>query len=283
MAAITLKRRLAKTFVIIFSVYVFLIFLLLYYSKNAETCQHFKPSASVNYSKKDASRAGDGKGGPSVSYFKSDNPFKGQAEWKTFQKVLSDYKSFHKAKLAELKASKDGGSVRTMTWACSQSKCSGLGDQLFRIQYFLLLSMMSDRLFTIRWDKKLRKSAKYLLPNEIEWDYYDESKGMCDDSGMCRHKIYDATSLWGFGWTKDEFVHFGRVLFSSTQHITVTGQVLAYNMYIGNLSMLDPGPMIWVEWRQWGYRRYCLRWGQRQYTAVTTLCGIAGCIDWECT
>ena len=234
------KKRLVKLFVAIFAAYLALIFLLLYYSKNEEPCRHFKPQTSANAS---PGREEDDRR-PSVSFYETDNPFKDQEEWKTFQKALSDYKAYHQAKLAEFKASEDGGNVRTLTWACSQSKCSGLGDQLFRIQYFLLLSMMSDRLFTIHWDKKLQKSAKYLLPNEIEWSYYDESKGMCDDSGMCGHEIYDATSLWGFGWTKDEFVHFGKVLFSSTQHVTVTGQVLAYNMYIGNLSMLDPGPMI---------------------------------------
>jgi len=235
------KKKLLKVLVAIFAAYVLLLSLLLYYYKDAEACRR-KPSSAA---------AGDGKatgekddGESPVSFFETSNPFKEQKEWKMFQKALSDYKVYHKAKLAELKASKTGGTVRTLTWACSQSKCSGVGDQLFRIQYFLLLSIMSDRLFTIRWDDKLQKSTKYLLQSKIDWSYYDESKGMCDDSGMCSHEIYDSTSLWGFGWTKDEFVHFGKVLFSSTQHVTVTGQVLAYNMYIGNLTMLHPGQLI---------------------------------------
>ena len=179
-----------------------------------------------------------------ISFFKTKNPFENRPEWKTFLKALEDYKVFHKAKLEELKASKDGGTVRTLTWACSQSKCSGLGDQLFRIQYFLLLAMMSDRLFTIYWDDKMQKSTQYLIPAEIDWSYFDKHKGMCDDSGMCSHMVFDRTSLWGFGWTKDEFIHFGKVLFSTIQHVTVAGEVMAYNMYIGNLSMLDPGPLI---------------------------------------
>ena len=236
MATFSLKKKVLVT--IFAAAYILLLSLLLCYNKNSETCP--KPADTLG---KGAATREDG-GGPSVSFFDTSNPFKEHNEWKTFQKALADYKVYHKAKLAELKASKIGGTVRTLTWACSQSKCSGLGDQLFRIQYFLLLSMMSDRLFAIKWDKKLQKSTKYLLPSEIDWSYYDESKGMCDDSRMCSHEIYDTTSLWGFGWSQDEFVHFGKVLFSSTQHMTVTGQVLAYNMYIGNLTMLHPGHMI---------------------------------------
>ncbi len=264
MAAFTLKKKiLTKIFTSLFALYIFLIFLLLYYNKNSEICHHFKLPTG-----------GEGKTGSknkdrsTVSYFETDNPFKDQDDWKVFLKALADYKVYHRAKLAELKASKEGGSVRTLTWACSQSKCSGLGDQLFRIQYFLLLSMMSDRLFTIRWDKKLQKSAQYLLPNEIDWSYYNEDKGMCDDSGMCQHEIYDATSLWGFGWTKDEFVHFGKVLFSSTQHLTVTGQVLAYNMFIGNLSVMDPGPMILSGMEKMGVQKIL-----SETRAETVYCG----------
>ncbi len=205
----------------------------------------YKPEpCSLKRNAPDGTKAKHVNNADTVSFFQTDNPFKDKPEWHSFQKALADYKVFHKSKLMEMKNSKGGGDVKTLTWACSQSKCSGLGDQLFRIQYFLLLAMMSDRLFTVYWDEKMQKSTQYLLPNEIDWSYFDRHKGMCDDSGMCSHKIYDRTSLWGFGWTRDEFVHFGKVLFSTTQHITVTGEVMAYNMYIGNLSMMDPGPLI---------------------------------------
>lgn len=234
------SRKMLRSYALFSAIYIVLIVLLLHYSTDIEPCRDFKLKNAVNATVKKRTRIG----GAAVNFIECDNPFKDREEWKTFQKALADYKVFHKAKLAELKSSSDGGEVRTLTWACSQSRCSGLGDQLFRIQYFLLLAMMSNRLFTVYWDEKLKKSAQYLLPSEIDWSYYDETKGMCDDKGACSHKVYDATSLWGFGWTKEEFVHFGKVLFSSTQHITVTGQVMAYNMYIGNLSMLDPGDMI---------------------------------------
>ena len=170
--------------------------------------------------------------------------YKDRKEWNTFIEALERYREFHKKKLQEFKSSSNGNGVRTLTWACSQSRCSGLGDQLLRIQYFLLLAMMSDRVFTIYWDEKLKKTVRYLLPNSINWDHFEESKGMCNDNGTCPHHVYDSTSFWEFGWTKEEFSMFGEVLFSSTQHITVTGKVIAYNMYIGNTSILDPGERI---------------------------------------
>ena len=169
--------------------------------------------------------------------------------WVTFSKRLKSYKIFHAEKLRELKNAK-GSTVKTLTWACSQSKCTGLGDQLLRMQFFLLLAMMSDRLFTVYWDEGLKRSSKYLLPNEIDWNYFDRSKGMCSDdktvfSGdSCAKTTFDATSIWGFGWNKKEFASFGDALFGSQQHITVTGWVKVYTMFIGIDSIFDPGDKI---------------------------------------
>lgn len=179
-----------------------------------------------------------------VSFFKTDNPYKDEREWKTFAEALEKYKTFHREKLKQFKSSSDGGGVRMLTWACSQSECSGLGDQLFRIQYFLLLAIMSDRVFTIYWDEKLKASADYLLPNEIEWNYFNKSKGMCSDKGQCSHTVYRSTSIFGLGWTNDEFSNFGKTLFSSEPLITVTGKVVAKIMYIGNRTIYDPGELI---------------------------------------
>ena len=170
--------------------------------------------------------------------------------WRTFRKALERYSRFHKEKLKKLKESETGEGVKTLTWACSQSKCSGLGDQLFRIQYFFLLAMMSDRIFTIYWDDALERSARYLIPNEIDWSYFDHSKGMCTDrnsvfaSKRCSKTTFSCSSMWGFGWTKDEFAHFGDVLFSSEQHVTVTGDVTAYVMFINKDFYMDPGQKI---------------------------------------
>ena len=169
-------------------------------------------------------------------------------DWGTFSRKLKAYKAFHAKKLQQLKNGDE--SVKTLTWACSQSKCTGLGDQLLRMQFFFLLAMMSDRIFTVYWDEGLKRSSKYLLPNEIDWSYFDQSKGMCSDnkevfSGHnCAKVTFDATSMWGFGWNSKEFADFGDVLFGSERHITVTGWVKVYTMFIGNDSIFDPGEKI---------------------------------------
>lgn len=169
-------------------------------------------------------------------------------DWVTFSRKLKAYKAFHAKKLQQLKNGDD--SVKTLTWACSQSRCTGLGDQLLRMQFFFLLAMMSDRIFTVYWDEGIKRSSKYLLTNEIDWSYFDQSKGMCSDdkavfSGHnCAKTTFDTTSMWGFGWNSKEFADFGDVLFGSEQHITVTGWVKVYTMYIGNDSIFDPGERI---------------------------------------
>ena len=167
--------------------------------------------------------------------------------WRTFTKALREYKTFHEERLRQLKAEDPPTTVRTLTWACSQSKCTGLGDQLLRLQFFFLLAMMSDRVFTVYWDEDLKRTSKYLVPNEIDWSYFDSSKGMCTDdkavfSGHnCADTTFDATSMWGFGWNRDEFSNFGHVLYGPEQHITVSGWVKINSMYIGNESILQPG------------------------------------------
>lgn len=174
----------------------------------------------------------------------------GSESWVTFAKALREYKKFHEEKLNQLKVGGLPTSVRTLTWACSQSKCTGLGDQLLRLQFFFLLAVMSDRVFTVYWDEGLKQSSKYLIPNEIDWNYFDKSKGMCTDDKLvfsghnCAETTFDATSIWGFSWNTDEFSRFGEVLFGHEQHITVTGWVKVNTMYIGNESILHPGEKI---------------------------------------
>ena len=173
--------------------------------------------------------------------------------WAVFRTALEEYKKFHRKKLKQLKESTSKGeeiNVRTLTWACSQAKCSGLGDQLFRIQYFFLLAVMSERLFTIYWDEGLERSAKYLIPNEVDWSYFNHTKGMCTDrnavfSGRsCSKSTFSRSSMWGFGWTKSEFAHFGEALFGPEQHITVTGDVKAYVMFVNKETYMSPGERI---------------------------------------
>lgn len=231
-------KKLVKYVCIAAIVIISLYFVLNYFLK-VVPCGTYNPGNVLNFkvSKNFRER--------SVSFMKTDNPFQNEEEWRLFQENLARYTVFHKRKVAEIKSSTDGGSVRTLTWSCSQARCGGMGDQLFRIQFFLLLAMMSDRLFLVHWDEKLSQSSKYFLPGEIDWNYYDEQKGICGLAGNCSvHKIHDCTSSWGFGWTKSEYIEFGKELFSSTQHIAVTGQVLVFNMYIGNSSIVDAGPLI---------------------------------------
>ena len=175
-----------------------------------------------------------------------ENPYHDAKGWKVFISALKRYKKFHKEKIERLKSAQRNESVRTLTWACSQTRCSGLGDQLLRLQFFFLLAMMSDRVFTIYWDEGLQKSTKYLRHNEIDWSFFDKNLGMCTDEKTtgCSRTTYDCTSMWGFSWTINEFQKFGNALFGSEPSITVTGQVSVNTMFIDDELILDPGHLI---------------------------------------
>ena len=175
-----------------------------------------------------------------------ENPYRDAQGWRIFESALKNYKTFHEEALRKLRSAPKDESVRTLTWACSQKRCSGLGDQLLRIQFFFLLAMMSDRVFTIYWDEGLQRSTKYLRHNKINWSFFDENLGMCTDekTTSCSQTTYGCTSVWGFSWTKREFRKFGEALFSSEPSITVTGQVYVNTMFFGDESILDPGDLI---------------------------------------
>ena len=222
---------------IFFTILTTSLYFILYYILHVEPCHRYNPQNIINIKVNI--------GAASVSFMNNDNPFKDKKVWNLFHENLAKYKEFHKKKLSEINSSRDGGSVRTLTWSCSQAICGGMGDQLLRIQFFLLLAMMSDRLFLVHWDEKLHQSSKYFLPGEIDWTFYDEQKGICGLGGNCDVKqIYDCSSNWGFGWTKSEYIQFSKVLFGTTQHVTVTGRVMVFNMFIGNRSIVDAGPLI---------------------------------------
>ena len=147
--------------------------------------------------------------------------------WTKFKAALDAYSHFHKRGIEKLQGGQSSA-VRTLTWACSQNNCAGLGDQLIRLQLFFLLAVISDRVFTVYWDDNLKESTKYLGHNEIDWRFFDKNQGMCSDANMaCSDKIYTMKSAFGFSWNKEEVVQFGNDLFGPTQHITVTGLVYA--------------------------------------------------------
>ena len=111
-----------------------------------------------------------------------DNPFKNSKGWQKFISALEHYKHFHKKLLEILKRnSSAAGSIRTLTFICHEIYCSGLGDQFLRLQFFFLLEVMSDRVFTIEWDEGLTRRKPHISspirstgssPQKVHVEYY---------------------------------------------------------------------------------------------------------------
>ena len=142
---------------------------------------------------------------------------------KTFKLALENYKYFHHQQISVLKNQSllhssnphhlINNSVRTLMWACETPiKCSGLGDQFYRIQLVFLLAIMTERVFIISWDKQSQKTMKYLQPNEIDWSFFDRSLGM--------HTNHDIRRLV----QEEHYAALFRLLNSSKPHITMTDE-----------------------------------------------------------
>ena len=177
----------------------------------------------------------------------SSNPYEDTSGWKTFQAALKQYSEFHELQLNVLKNTShpESKTVRTLTWACRQDECSGLGDQFYRIHFFLLMAMMSDRVFTIYWDEGLQRTTKYLLPNQIDWSFFKENLGMCEDSHHCsKQKFFGKTHIFWHSWDTKDFSNFGQVLFSSESHITVSGQVKLHTMLATDSTYFQPETLL---------------------------------------
>ena len=166
-----------------------------------------------------------------------------QQAWAAFNSSLEQYKGIHRRGVENMY---DSGHVRTLTWTCSLKKCSGIGDQLFRIEFAFLMAVMSDRVFVIHWDEGLRKRTKHIHHNQINWDVFDSSLGMCstDGGGQCRSRVYAKKSIFGFGWTEGEYNLFGNALFGPEQHITIVGNFYVNSMFIGDNSMMRAGMLM---------------------------------------
>ena len=153
-------------------------------------------------------------------------PFAKTHKWKTFVSALEKYKHFHSKQLQKLRSmsaqldatgTRDPAMepVRTLTWSCDHpSTCSGVGDQLFRIQFAFLLAVISDRVFTIYWNEENAKTMQYLEPNEIDWRFYDERLGM--------HKEHNLNVSNWLDFSTTDFVTFAQLLRSEELHITTT-------------------------------------------------------------
>lgn len=154
-----------------------------------------------------------------------DNPLeKNNKGWSTFKLELQKYKYFHKKQLQHLRnsrsnytGSRDTEQVRTLTWSCdSPVPCSGLGDQLYRIQYVFLLAVISKRVFAIYWNRETHRTTRYLQPGEIDWTFFDENLGM--------HKKRDMDHVYKIR-QNSHFSRLAQLLQSSTPHITITHEI----------------------------------------------------------
>lgn len=90
--------------------------------------------------------------------------------WETFRHTLEEYKLFHAEQSSRLRSGNNGSSVRILTWACVDPvRCSGVGDQFYRIQQALLLAIISKRVLCLYWNDEDLRTMKYLIPHEINW------------------------------------------------------------------------------------------------------------------
>ena len=154
------------------------------------------------------------------------NPYRKDSGWKEFYLSLRRYKKFHKNQLNCLKMEEAGKQntssvckepVRTLTWACTDvQKCKGIGDQFARIQLTLLLAMATNRVFTIYWNPKVKRTMQYLQPNEINWQFYNERLGMHTYRDMIEFESITSSQ---------EFAIFLILLQSHTQHVTTTNEL----------------------------------------------------------
>ena len=86
-----------------------------------------------------------------------------------FASRLESYAEFHRQSLTQ-----SPGDMRTITWACWDSKwCHGVGDQLYMIQLTFLLALISERTFLIHWDTVSMRTMQFLRPNVINWRAID--------------------------------------------------------------------------------------------------------------
>ena len=175
--------------------------------------------------------------------------------WAAFRRALDTYKAYHAAQLTSLRQH-GGAGVRTLTWACGDGQCSGLGDQLLRLQFFLLMALASDRLLCIQWGESYLFTTHGLRPGQINWDCFDEKAGMCKDVGSnnpcCAETTFYRTSAFRQYWLPEEHSVFGRVLFSSEAHVGVSGSV---NIDTQRLAWLEPGTLMRVSMNQLGLNK----------------------------
>ena len=159
-----------------------------------------------------------------------DNPYNYSEGWKKFTSVLDQYKHFHKQELQLLR--RDDLDVRTLTFSCQEDFCSGMGDQFNRLEFVLLLAVISKRVFRIEWDEGLTRKNRYLLPNMINWKLSaNESSRTCGKQGKQCTVTFGRTSVVWQSWKKKDWANFERVLFGTKPNVVVSGEV-SINIYL---------------------------------------------------
>ena len=143
-------------------------------------------------------------------------------ELSAFTSALQDYKVFHKAGVVQLKNlnayARDASTpVRTLTWSCKEPGilCAGIGDQFRRIAFSFLLSVITQRVFTVYWSKE-DLTMQYPRPNEIDWTFFNEELGM--------HTDHDS-NMDSMSAKKEDYIELSRLLHSNIQHITIAHDI----------------------------------------------------------
>lgn len=186
--------------------------------------------------------------------------------WATFDASMKSYKTLHRQGLDDLNKQRR---VRTLTVLCADQMCGGYGDQMYRVHFFFLMALMSNRVFTIYWGDFYRKATRHLEPNQIDWNVTNTSSvGMCADGQLlCSHaKRYPSTS--SFAWSTSKYEEFGEVLFGNEQHVIVHGNVFINPMLICDDSLMDTGRLITEGLEKLGIRAILAR-GRNQQVYYT--------------
>ena len=138
--------------------------------------------------------------------------------WLKFKSTLKTYASFHHEQLQQLKAGNH--TVRTLTWSCHDSvKCSGIGDQFYKIQEALIYAIAFKRVLTLHWNAATYETTKYLRPNRIDWTYFNRSQGMHEYHNVELNNITMMMSA-------EQFEQFYNLLGGENHtHVTVTHEL----------------------------------------------------------
>ena len=154
--------------------------------------------------------------------------------WLNFKSTLETYATFHREQLQQLKAG--NRTVRTLTWSCHDPvKCSGIGDQFYKIQEALIYAITFKRVLTLHWNAATYETTKYLRPNRIDWTYFNRSQGMYENHNVEFNKIKMMK-------TAQQFESFYKLLAGESHtHVTVTYELPVPFLRGMSMAVKNPG------------------------------------------